>query len=117
MSTTSFKYSSVFKDLPNVLLTPAIAEDTSEALIRQADEVAQSIIRYFNDGSTVGSVNFPSVAAWPLRPGCRRIVNMHRNVRGVLKEIDYILSAYNVGKQVLETKDGLGYAFANGNQS
>lgn len=38
---------------------------------------------------------------------------MHRNVRGVLKEIDNILSAYNVGKQVLDTKDGYGYLIAD----
>ena len=38
---------------------------------------------------------------------------MHRNVRGVLKEIDYVLSAYNVGKQVLDTKDDVGYLIAD----
>ena len=38
---------------------------------------------------------------------------MHRNVRGVLQEIDYILSTYNVGKQVLDTKDGIGYLMAD----
>ena len=38
---------------------------------------------------------------------------MHRNVRGVLKEIDYILSCYNVGRQVLDTKEGLGYLIAD----
>ena len=76
-------------------------------------EVSSSILRYVTDGSTIGSANFPSVASWPLKPGNRRILNMHRNVRGVLQEIDYILSAYNVGKQVLDTKDGLGYLIAD----
>ena len=41
------------------------------------------------------------------------MVNIHRNVRGVLKEIHYILSGYNVEKQVLDTKDGVGYFIAD----
>ncbi|KAJ3060373.1 hypothetical protein HK102_009510, partial [Quaeritorhiza haematococci] len=86
---------------------------TIEATQRGGTEVASAIVRYIADGTTVGAVNFPSIATWPLKPNTRRIVNMHRSVRGVLQEIDYILSAYNVGKQVLDTKEGLGYLIAD----
>ncbi|KAL2916419.1 D-3-phosphoglycerate dehydrogenase 2 [Polyrhizophydium stewartii] len=97
----------------NVILTPAIARDTIETRRRIVAEVTEHIVRFISEGTTTGAVNFPSVAAWPLKPGMRRILCMHRNVRGVLREIDYILSAYNVGKQVLDTKDVLGYLVAD----
>jgi D-3-phosphoglycerate dehydrogenase len=51
----------------------------------------------------------PNVIGWELKAGSRRIINIHRNVRGFMKEISALLSQYNVGKQVLETKDGYGY--------
>jgi D-3-phosphoglycerate dehydrogenase len=99
--------------LPNVLLTPGIAGDTKEARLRIVQEVTSHIVRYIRDGTTTGAVNFPNIAGWPLKQDNRRIICMHRNVRGVLKEIDHILSAYNVGKQVLDTKDDVGYLVAD----
>ena len=48
-----------------------------------------------------------------MRPGMRRILNIHRNMRGVLREIHRILSNYNVGKQVLDTKGEVGYFIAD----
>jgi D-3-phosphoglycerate dehydrogenase len=86
---------------------------TKESSVRAGSETTASIVRYLNDGTTYGSINFPSVAAWNLKKGHCRIVSMHHNVRGVLREIDHILSAYNVGKQVLDTKDGVGYLIAD----
>ncbi|TPX35254.1 phosphoglycerate dehydrogenase [Synchytrium microbalum] len=102
-----------FDGLKNVILTPSIGDSTVEAKLRIGIEVANSIVRYIKDGSTFGSVNFPSVIAWPIKSGQRRILNMHRNVRGVLREIDGILSSYNVQKQVLDTQNGLGYLIAD----
>jgi D-3-phosphoglycerate dehydrogenase len=90
-----------------------IARFTTESAQRAGTEITLSVTRYIKDGTTSGAVNFPSLAAWPLKPGCCRILSMHRNVRGVLREIDHILSAYNVGKQVLDTKDGVGYLIAD----
>ncbi|KAJ3124362.1 hypothetical protein HK098_001186 [Nowakowskiella sp. JEL0407] len=103
---------SPLQNCKNVILTPFIGDKTLESYERMGVEVASALARYLEDGTTIGAVNFPNIAAWPQRPNTRRIVNMHRNVRGVLKEIDYILSAYNVGKQVLDTKDGIGYLIA-----
>jgi D-3-phosphoglycerate dehydrogenase len=90
-----------------------IASLTTESSIRAGSETTAAIVRYYNDGATFGSINFPSVAAWPLKSGNCRIVSMHRNQRGVLREIDHILSEYNVGKQVLDTKDNVGYLIAD----
>ncbi|KAJ3406790.1 hypothetical protein HDU80_010394 [Chytriomyces hyalinus] len=99
--------------LKNVLMTPNIGDITTEGDLRVGTEVANAVVNNIKLGSTVGTANFPSISAWPLKQGTRRIVNVHRNVRGVLQEIDYILSSYNVGKQILDTKDSLGYIIAD----
>ncbi|KAJ3117442.1 hypothetical protein HK100_000821 [Physocladia obscura] len=103
------EYKSPLVGLKNVLMTPNIGDITIEGILRVGTEVSNAIVNNIRLGSTVGTANFPSISAWPLKTGTRRIINVHRNVRGVLQEIDYILSAYNVGKQILETKDCLGY--------
>ncbi|KAI9193433.1 uncharacterized protein BJ171DRAFT_430075, partial [Polychytrium aggregatum] len=95
--------------LKNVLMTPSIADKTVEARERVGTEVGMFLRNYLYDGSTVGAVNFPNIVAKPIQPGTRRVLNMHRNIRGVLNEISNILSAYNVGRQILDTKDGMGY--------
>jgi len=102
-----------FTGLKNVILTPNIGDATAQASERTGSEVANSIAWFLSEGSSVGAVNFPSIKAWPLKPGFRRIINIHRNIRGVLKEIDNILSGYNVGKQVLDTNNQIGYLLAD----
>ncbi|KAJ3071180.1 hypothetical protein HDU98_005697 [Podochytrium sp. JEL0797] len=99
--------------LKNVVMTPNIGDMTTEGDMRVGTEVATAVVNNITLGSTVGTANFPSISAWPLKSGTRRIINVHRNVRGVLQEIDYILSGYNVGKQILDTKDNLGYIIAD----
>ncbi|KAJ1569163.1 hypothetical protein HK405_009038 [Cladochytrium tenue] len=97
--------------LKNVILTPSLSlHNTRESEIRIAHEVATLVAHYLQRGSTIGASNFPSIASsWPLSENTRRICNVHRNVRGVLREIDLVVGNYNVGKQVLDTKDGIGY--------
>jgi len=107
------EFTSPLMGLRNVIMTPNIGDGTAQAVERVGEEVAQCLARFVTEGSTVGSVNFPSINGWPVRPGCRRIANVHQNVRGVLREIDAVLSAYNVGKQVLETSAKVGYLIAD----
>ncbi|KAI8899369.1 D-isomer specific 2-hydroxyacid dehydrogenase [Globomyces pollinis-pini] len=107
------KFTSPLQNLRNVILTPAYSHKTTESAQRVGSEITNSVVRYINDGTTSGSMNFPSVATWQLQKGHSRIICMHRNVRGVLREIDNILSAYNVRKQVLDTKDKVGYLIAD----
>ncbi|KAI9028548.1 hypothetical protein DFJ74DRAFT_698807 [Hyaloraphidium curvatum] len=106
-------FTSPLMGLRNVIMTPNIGDGTAQAVERVGEEVSHALVRFVTEGSTVGSVNFPSINAWPIRPNCRRITNVHQNVRGVLREIDAILSAYNVGKQVLETMPKIGYLIAD----
>jgi D-3-phosphoglycerate dehydrogenase len=62
------------------------------------------------DGATTGSVNFPQVEV-PLIAGTHRILNVHRNKPGVLRDINRIVSDLNanIHAQVLSTDSNIGY--------
>lgn len=94
--------------LPNVILSPHIGGSTMEAQENIGRDCCHKIINYITEGSTVGSVNFPE-ASLPTRKNCHRIVNIHRNVPGVLKQINAILADYNVVAQILSTRGDIGY--------
>ena len=55
-------------------------------------------------------MNFPQVGAAPL-PGQHRILNVHKNVPGVLSTINQIISdtKANISGQVLATDPDIGY--------
>jgi len=98
--------------LPNVILTPHIGGSTSEAQEAIGREVATSLIRYINQGTTTGAVNFPHIDL-PTVPGreTHRILNVHKNVPGVLRDINKIVSDKNanIEAQVLATDSNIGY--------
>lgn len=103
-------FSSVVCGLPNVVLTPHIGGSTAEAQEMIGREVASTLTRYTNNGATAGSVNFPLVEQAKL-PGAHRILNVHRNVPGVLRDINKIVSDMNANVlgQVLATDPDVGY--------
>jgi D-3-phosphoglycerate dehydrogenase / 2-oxoglutarate reductase len=96
--------------LPNTLLTPHVGGSTSEAQAAIGREVATSLLKLVNSGATTGAVNFPQVEV-PLAPGAHRILNVHRNVPGVLRDINRIVSDRNanIRAQVLATEASIGY--------
>jgi len=94
--------------LENVMLTPHVGGSTEEAQAAIGTEVAIKLINFTNTGSTDSAVNFPEVTV-PHKPNSHRILNIHKNVPGVLKEINNILSDYNVVSQVLSTTTDIGY--------
>ncbi|NTX11845.1 phosphoglycerate dehydrogenase [Myxococcus sp. CA056] len=98
------------QNLPNVILTPHIGGSTEEAQASIGREVAVSLSKFFRTGATTGSVNFPMVEA-PLIPGTHRILNVHRNIPGVLRDINRIVSDLNanIHAQVLSTDANIGY--------
>jgi D-3-phosphoglycerate dehydrogenase / 2-oxoglutarate reductase len=59
---------------------------------------------------TTGAVNFPQIDA-PLTPGKHRILNVHKNVPGVLRDINRIVSdkGANIAAQILATDPDIGY--------
>lgn len=96
--------------LRNVVLTPHIGGSTEEAQESIGREVATSLVRYMNLGATTGAVNFPN-AELPASVGKHRILNVHRNVPGVLRDVNKIVSDLdaNIHAQVLATDPSIGY--------
>ncbi len=113
------KFTTELQGLPNVIMTPHVGGSTEEAQAAIGVEVAESLIRFLQLGSTYGSVNFPSVDPGFKRPECQRLVNVHRNVPGVLSDINGIVSKIgaNIEAQHLATDPNIGYLvmdFAHG---
>eukprot|EP01117_Protostelium_nocturnum_P018959 TRINITY_DN805_c0_g2_i1.p1 TRINITY_DN805_c0_g2~~TRINITY_DN805_c0_g2_i1.p1 ORF type:complete len:421 (-),score=114.51 TRINITY_DN805_c0_g2_i1:103-1365(-) len=97
------------QDCPNTILTPHIGGSTEEAQTAIGVELADKIIRLINHGTTLGAVNFPNVDLPYGGPGTHRILNVHKNQPGVLRNINNILGEVNVHGQFLATKDSVGY--------
>lgn len=79
------------------------------------DEVADRFISFIKTGSSMGAVNFPNLDLPYSGEGTHRIINIHYNKPGVLKDINNILSVFNVESQVLRTRDRIGYLIADVN--
>ena len=96
--------------MDNVILTPHIGGSTLEAQDNIGIEVANKLIRYSDNGSTLSAVNFPEVAL-PEHPNSRRLLHIHRNVPGTLSRINEQVSAGNVNidAQFLQTDVEVGY--------
>ena len=96
--------------IDNVLLTPHIGGSTLEAQYHIGKDVADRLIRYSDNGSTLMSVNLPSLAL-PTHAGRHRILHIHHNVPGMLSRINRIYSQVkiNVTGQYLQTRGETGY--------
>ncbi len=106
----SDRFQSELCGLPNVLLTPHIGGSTAEAQASIGREVATSLIRFVKTGATTGAVNFPNVEL-PASPKTHRVLHVHRNVPGVLRDVNRIVSERNanIHAQVLATDARIGY--------
>jgi D-3-phosphoglycerate dehydrogenase len=73
-------------------------------------EVAEKLVKYSDNGTTTSSVNFPEVAL-PAHPGKHRLLHIHRNVPGVLSEINRVFAenSINIASQYLQTNEKVGY--------
>jgi D-3-phosphoglycerate dehydrogenase / 2-oxoglutarate reductase len=96
--------------LPNVILTPHIGGSTLEAQKNIGLEVWNSLQTFLETGSTRGAVNFPQVDL-PVVRDSHRLLNIHRNVPGVLSAINTILAEIgcNIHSQFSSTRGGVGY--------
>lgn len=77
------------QSLKNIILTPHIGGSTEEAQIAIGIEVSEALVRYINEGITLGAVNMPEVSLRSMtldEPNHVRVVYVHHNVPGVLRE-------------------------------
>ena len=104
------QFVSPLRDFDNVILTPHIGGSTEEAQQNIGVEVAEKLIRYSNNGTTLTAVNFPEVSLAE-HPGKHRLLHIHRNQPGVLSGVNAIFSdeRINVAGQYLQTNARIGY--------
>lgn len=103
-------FSSVLQNLPNVILTPHIGGSTEEAQGAIGLDVTSKLIKYLDFGTSEGSHTVPSVSL-PPQIGTHRILHIHRNVPGILSQINSRLSkrGLNITGQYLKTNERIGY--------
>lgn len=103
-------FASELQGIPNVILTPHIGGSTEEAQEAIGREVADSILNFLRRGATIGAVNFPHIDM-DVQDGAHRILNVHQNVPGVLRDINRIVSdlGANIKAQSLATDPQIGY--------
>ncbi len=115
----SERFVCALQGLDNVILTPHIGGSTQEAQANIGIEVAVAVSRYLDGGRTLGCVNLPNLDMPPpasLRgqTACR-LLNLHRNVPGVLSRINHAIaqSNVNIAGQALATLEDIGLLFVD----
>ena len=104
-------FESPLKEFDNVILSPHVGGSTEEAQANIGTEVAEKLVRYSDNGSTVGAVNFVEVAL-PVHDDRTRFLHIHRNIPGIMQHVNQVFSDHelNVAAQYLQTDAEVGYA-------
>lgn len=104
------RFETPLQGLPNVILTPHIGGSTEEAQSNIGEDVSNKLFQFLEMGVTNGSHTVPGLNL-PPQEGTHRILHIHRNVPGVLSEINTQLSKANINilAQYLKTNDEIGY--------
>lgn len=104
------EFVSPLREFDNCILTPHVGGSTLEAQANIGLEVAEKLVRYSDNGTSITSVNFPEVAL-PSHPGMHRLLHIHQNVPGVMSEINRVFAENNINicGQFLQTNEKVGY--------
>jgi D-3-phosphoglycerate dehydrogenase len=115
--TNGEEFHCALRGLDNVILTPHVGGSTEEAQRAIGIEVASSLIKYTDTGSTTGAVNFPEVEL-PIVEDSHRVLNIHHDVPGVLSNINRIVAemGVNIRAQHLGTSREVGYLIMDVNR-
>lgn len=111
------EFISPLREFDNVILTPHIGGSTQEAQENIGNEVSEKLVRYSDNGATLGAVNFPEVAL-PSHPDKHRLLHIHQNIPGILTQINAIFSDndINICGQYLQTNKEIGYVVIDVNK-
>jgi D-3-phosphoglycerate dehydrogenase len=103
-------FSSELQGISNVILTPHIGGSTEEAQFNIGLDVTSKLLNFLERGITTGSHSIPQLNLTP-QAQSHRLLHIHRNVPGVLGEINSQLSKHkiNILGQYLKTNDDIGY--------
>jgi D-3-phosphoglycerate dehydrogenase / 2-oxoglutarate reductase len=98
------------QEFNNTILTPHIGGSTIEAQANIGLEVSEKLVKYSDTGSTIGAVNFVEISLQP-NASKQRFLHIHRNVPGVLKEVNNFFSSkgINISAEYLQTDPDIGY--------
>jgi D-3-phosphoglycerate dehydrogenase len=104
------RFETPLQGMSNVILTPHIGGSTEEAQANIGEDVSDKLFHYLENGVTIGSHTVPELNL-PPQEGTHRILHIHRNVPGVLSEINSALSTHevNILAQYLKTNEEIGY--------
>jgi D-3-phosphoglycerate dehydrogenase len=103
-------FRSELQEFDNVILTPHIGGSTVEAQENIGYEVTEKLIRYSDNGSTIGAVNFPQIAL-QANENKQRFLHIHHNMPGLLKDINFVFThrKINISAEYLQTDAQIGY--------
>ncbi len=103
-------FESVLQSFDNAILTPHIGGSTREAQEKIGTEVAEKLIKYSDNGSTIGAVNFPQISLAP-NVEKQRFLHIHKNMPGMLNEVNRIFTekSINIAAAYLQTDGDIGY--------
>jgi D-3-phosphoglycerate dehydrogenase len=112
------EYKTALQEFDNVILTPHIGGSTEEAQQNIGEYVSKNLHAYFSNGTSLGSVNFPQLFL-PAMNHPHRIIHIHKNVPGILAEINSLFAKYesNIEGQFLKTNEDIGYAITEVNKT
>ncbi|KAF3919188.1 hypothetical protein AA313_de0208737 [Arthrobotrys entomopaga] len=104
------------RGLKNIILTPHIGGSTEEAQSAIGVEVGEAIVRYVNEGVTIGAVNMPECTLRSInleQTNHIRVIFIHHNKPGVLRQVNSILADHNVEKQISDSRGDVAYMMAD----
>ena len=112
------KFITPLQKLSNVILTPHIGGSTEEAQQNIGEDVSNKLFNFLERGVTTGSHTVPPLSL-PAHENTHRILHIHKNVPGVLSQINSQLSSHkiNIASQYLKTNDAIGYVVLDVNKN